>query len=440
MKKTIEDLKKMGISLADILLPTKSYDMTKWAVIACDQFSSDRTYWQDVKEIVGNSPSTLNLIFPECYLEDVDAEERIKSINKSMKKYIDDNIFEVYKDCFILLERKEGESDRRRLGLILALDLDEYSYKKDSRSLIRATEGTIEERIPPRKKIRKDAPLELPHIMVLISDKKRQIIEKLYAKRDKLTCLYDFELMKGSGAVKAWLVNSEEDLSLVRDGFKNLYDKLDPNNKLLFAMGDGNHSFATAKSVWEDVKVNLTEKERKENPAKYCLVEIENIFDEGLIFEPIHRVFFNLEVSKFEEALKKVDAKFKKEEFSNKKDAIKLVNKDGDVRFVLVKDGKFTVYSLDKKKALSAPRAIQTVIEDVVLSKKLGKVDYTHGIDASIDIAKKAGDAFAILMPNVSKDNFFATIEKAGAFPRKTFSIGEDIEKRFYIESRKIKK
>ena len=434
-----EDLRKDGVSVADILLPKKSVDMNKWAVIACDQFSSERDYWQRVGDYVGSQPSALNIIFPECYLEDGDKEDRIRKINAKMHEYLENKIFDTYKDCFVLVERKSADG-KKRLGLMVCLDLENYSYESGSKTLIRATEGTIVDRIPPRKAIRKDAPMELPHIMVLINDKKRSIIEALYGKKDKLEKLYDFDLMMNSGSIRAWLVNKREDLETVRDGLDGMLKGLDDKNRLLFAMGDGNHSFATAKSTWEDIKASLPEAERANHPARYCLVELENIFDEGLLFEPIHRVFFDVDVEVFDDVLKSVDPTYAKESAADVDSALKSVNReDGKVHFAIEKGGKFHVYSLDKAKAISAPRTIQTLIDEIVGKRKIGRIDYTHGVESTISVASK-GNNFAVLMPNIFKDDFFDTILRGGAFPRKTFSIGEASEKRFYIEARLIRR
>ena len=269
--------RKLGIIPADIMIPVEGVDLEKWAVVACDQFTSEKEYWESASSYVGDRPSTLRLIFPECYLNDSDSETRIENINKTMKEYVDKKIFRTYKDCYFLIKRTcSGVS---RLGLMAALDLERYSWEKGSKSLIRATEGTILSRIPPRKKIRKDAPLEIPHIMVLISDAQKSIIEKTYEKRDRLEKLYETDLMKNGGHLEAWLVNSKEDKDNIEKAFEKLYNALDPDNPLLFAMGDGNHSFATAKSCWEDIKKNLRPDQIENHPARYCLVELENIFD-----------------------------------------------------------------------------------------------------------------------------------------------------------------
>ena len=249
----------LGVKSADILLPKEGTDLEKWATVACDQYTSEPEYWHDVEEIVGDAPSTFKITFPEVYLEKEGKAERISEIVKTMKEYIEGGLFNEYKDSFILVKRTtEGKS---RYGLMAALDLEKYDYEKGSKSLIRATEGTILERIPPRKEIRKDAPLELPHIMVLISDEKRSVIEPFISRIDSLKRLYSTALMKNGGHLEGYLIDGEEDKNSIYNAFEALYEKLDKSNPMLFAMGDGNHSLATAKSCWEDIKAGLSEDE-----------------------------------------------------------------------------------------------------------------------------------------------------------------------------------
>lgn len=423
----------LGFKAADILLPKEGIDCEKWAVVACDQYTSQPEYWESLSDFVGSSPSTLRLIYPEVYLETGDKDAIISSINESMKNYLDEGVFTEYKDSFILVKR-DTESGTR-YGLMVALDLEAYSYAKDSRTLIRATEGTILSRIPPRKEIRKDAPIELPHIMVLISDKERSVIEPLRDKRDSLKKVYDTELNKDGGHITGYLVDSEEDKNGVAKAFKALYDALDPKNPLLFAMGDGNHSLATAKSCWEDIKKNLSEEERKNHPARFALVELENIFDSGLQFEPIHRVFFHVEESVFESLLSSF-CTFSKEEVSSKEEMEEKINKCGQ-HFGLINGKKLSVYTVEKGEKAIAAGTIQLVI-DKMLEEKKGEVDYIHGVDVTLEIGGREGN-LGIILPDVSKDNFFSDMLKDGAYPRKTFSIGHANEKRYYMEARKIK-
>ena len=426
---------RYGFRSADILLPKKDLDAEKWAVVACDQYTSERDYWKAVEDFTEGSPSTLNLIFPECYLEEPGKEERIQSINEMMEGYLEDEVLDEYRDSFILVERTTESGTR--YGLMAALDLERYDYSKDSVSLIRATEGTILDRIPPRKEIRRNASLELPHIMVLISDRERAIIEPLRDRKDKLQLVYDTDLMMNGGHIRGYLVNSESDVEGILDGFENLYEKLDPENPLLFAMGDGNHSLATAKSCWEDLKKNLTEEERENHPARFALVELENIYDEGLMFEPIHRVFFNVNWHDFQDELMKNSISVHLHRVADTDEIVRDINNSRKQEFGLINENGYYTVELTKPSAFLAAGTIQNVIDSLVRDGKCG-IDYIHGIDVTEELGRKPGN-IGVILPDVSKDTFFESILKDKAFPRKTFSIGHANEKRFYMEARKIR-
>ncbi|MBQ7508468.1 MAG: DUF1015 domain-containing protein [Spirochaetales bacterium] len=434
MKNIKERLQAMGLEAADIMIPKKEIDPSAWAVVACDQFTSEKEYWEDADRIAGKKPSTLRLIFPECYLEDGDGDRRIADINRTMKEYVDENLFDTYRECFFLVKRTCGSACR--WGLMAALDLDRYSWEKDSKSLIRATEGTILSRIPPRKKIRKDAPLEIPHIMVLISDSRRSVIEPLAAETSKLKKAYDFELMKNGGHLEAWVVDSERDMEQVTSAFEVLYRELDPANPLLFAMGDGNHSFATAQSCWEDIKQTLSEEERKTHPARFCLVELENIFDPGLVFEPIHRVLFNVPEDVFLEELKKTASDVSLETVGCRNCIAKKIADQGEQRFGYCTADKHVVATLKNPAANIAAGTLQKVI-DALLAKGYS-VDYIHGADVTDKLGSEKGN-IGLFLPAIDKGTFFDTIIKDGALPRKTFSMGEANEKRYYMEARAIR-
>ncbi len=295
---------------ANILLP-KDVDMTKWSVVACDQYTSEPEYWKEVENIVEDNPSTLNLILPELYLEEENVEERIKKINETMKEYLEKDVFEEYPNTMIYLERKQSNGKIRE-GLIGMVDLEDYSYEKGSQTLIRATEKTVIERIPPRLKVRENAILELPHIMILIDDEKKKIIESLKNKVEEKDIVYDFDLMENGGHIKGYKL-SDKTIDEVEEGLISLMDKdyfekkynVKDKGILLFAMGDGNHSLATAKANYENLKKTMTEEEYLNNPARYALVEIVNLHSEALEFEPIHRVIFNTDVNKLVEELYK---------------------------------------------------------------------------------------------------------------------------------------
>jgi len=439
MKDINNRLKPMGLMAPDIMIPKKGTDLNKWAVVACDQYTSERNYWEDVSKFVSDAPSTLRLIFPECYLEDGDSKARIENINKTMKSYLDSNLFDTYGRSFFLVKRT-CSSGLSRWGLMVALDLERYSWEKNSTSLIRSTEGTILSRIPPRKEIRKDAPLEIPHIMVLISDEKKTIIEPLAKKTQDLEVAYDFELMKEGGHLQAWIVNSESDLEAVTNAFEELASKLDKNNPLLFAMGDGNHSFATAKSCWDDIKVGLSEEERENHPARFGLVELENIFDPGLVFEPIHRVLFNVPEDVFLQELNKNASKVDIETVGCRNCIAKSIADQSAQSFGYCTkakgEAKHYVVKLTNPSATIAAGTLQKVID--ALTTKGYSVDYIHGADVTDKLGCEEGN-IGIFLPAIEKSTFFETIIKDGALPRKTFSLGEANEKRFYMEARKIK-
>ncbi len=427
-------LEKMGLRASDLMIPKKGNDLSKWAVVACDQFTSEKEYWEDVDRLVGDAPSTLRLIFPECYLEDGDGDKRIADINRTMAQYVKDKLFDTYRDCFFLVKRTCGNTSR--WGLMASLDLDRYSWEKDSTSLIRATEGTILSRIPPRKRIRKDAPLEIPHIMVLISDKEKSVIEPLAAKTERLSEVYDVELMKNGGHLQAWVVDSEKDKAAIASAFEKLYDALDPKNPLLFAMGDGNHSFATAKSCWEDIKQTLSEEERKTHPARFCLVELENIFDPGLVFEPIHRVLFNVPEDVFLAELAKNADKVDTEKVRCRNCIAKHIADQSRQRFGYCTSDKHVVVTLENPSANIAAGTLQKVIDSLIA--KGYSVDYIHGADVTDKLGSEKGN-IGLFLPAIDKGTFFDTIIKDGALPRKTFSMGEANEKRYYMEARAIR-
>lgn len=427
-------LEKMGLRASDLMIPKKGNDLSKWAVVACDQFTSEKEYWDDVDRLVGDAPSTLRLIFPECYLEDGDGDKRIADINRTMAQYVKDKLFDTYRDCFFLVKRTCGNTSR--WGLMASLDLDRYSWEKDSTSLIRATEGTILSRIPPRKRIRKDAPLEIPHIMVLISDKEKSVIEPLAAKTERLSEVYDVELMKNGGHLQAWVVDSEKDKAAIASAFEKLYDALDPKNPLLFAMGDGNHSFATAKSCWEDIKQTLSEEERKTHPARFCLVELENIFDPGLVFEPIHRVLFNVPEDVFLAELAKNADKVDTEKVGCRNCIAKHIADQSRQRFGYCTSDKHVVVTLENPSANIAAGTLQKVIDSLIA--KGYSVDYIHGADVTDKLGSEKGN-IGLFLPAIDKGTFFDTIIKDGALPRKTFSMGEANEKRYYMEARAIR-
>ena len=411
----------------NILLP-KNTDMTKWSVVACDQYTSEPEYWNDVEKIVGDAPSTLKLTLPEIYLEDENISERIAKINSNMKALLDEDFFNEYKDSMIYLERTQSDGKIRE-GLIGVVDLEAYSYEKGAETPIRATEKTVIERIPPRVKIRENAPLELPHIMILIDDDKKQIIENLKNKVSEDDIVYDFDLMKNGGHVKGYLLN-EETMDEVDKGLKELADKevfakkYDVNNKevLLFAMGDGNHSLATAKACYEKLKETMSEEEYLNNPARYALVELVNLHSPALEFEAINRVIFNTEPEKLLNSLKEYYQ----------------INKDGNGQKIeVITNDVDEKWYIENPKSNIAVGSIQIFLDEYLKNNE-GKIDYIHGEETIKNLAKQSGNV-GFIFEAMPKNELFKTVILDGSLPRKTFSMGHSYDKRYYLESRKIK-
>lgn len=410
---------------ANILLP-KDSDMEKWAVIACDQYTSEPEYWKRVEEIVGENPSTLKITLPEIYLEQDGVEERISNINKEMDKLKKEGFFRVLDNSLIYLERTQADGKVRK-GLVGMVDLEDYSYEKGSQTLIRATEGTVLERIPPRVRVRENASLELPHVMLLIDDEKKEIIEGLTEKVTEV--VYDFDLMQNGGHIKGYKV-PEELVEKVFEGLENLADKETFEEKyqvkdkgvLLFSVGDGNHSLATAKACYENLKKVLPKEEYENHPARYALAEIVNLHSEALEFEPIHRVVFGVEPKHMVEELSKYY------EISEEPEGQKIeyVYK-GEDRVIYIKNPKSNL----------AVGSLQMFIDEYI-KENGGKVDYIHGDEVTKELGSKAGN-IGFLLPNMKKTDLFKTVILDGALPRKTFSMGHSYDKRYYLEARKIK-
>jgi Protein of unknown function (DUF1015) len=440
--KIISDI---GIQIPQVYLPKSGTDLTKWAVIACDQFTSQPEYWNEVEKIVGDAPSTLNLTFPEVYLEEPGGEERIKNIQTAMHKYMDEGILQPH-NGLVYVERTVAGKTRK--GIVLCLDLEAYDYTKGSSSLIRATEGTIVDRLPPRIKIREGATLELPHILVLIDDPNRTVIEPLSAAKSKLEKLYDFDLMLDSGHLSGYAVNQEFENQVVEalrglanpETFTAKYSIVEDKPVLLFAMGDGNHSLATAKAIWEKMKPQVG----MDHPSRYALVEIENIHDEGLEFEPIHRVLFGLKKDLFEELEKTFGANLTYKPVANAEEMVKAVDtsRASSERQVigLVGGGRsreFGVIEIANASSNLPVGTIQSFLDVFLKEGGAEKIDYVHGEDVTVKLGSQPNNA-GFYLPGMNKSDLFKTVILDGALPRKTFSMGEAREKRFYMEARKI--
>ncbi len=387
----------------DILLPKS--DFSKWAVIACDQYTSEPEYWEETKRVVGDNPSALKIVLPEAYLSDDDSE-KIAEINSNMAKYLKGDVLKEYNDTMVLTVRtlKDGKI---RTGIVGLIDLEAYSYEKDADTLIRATEETVVERIPPRVKIRKDAPMEIPHIMLLIDDPNRTVIEPIAEKADALSELYGFTLMQNAGSIKGYAIDKEDSDRINEALGKLAYDK----NGLLFAVGDGNHSLATAKECYKN-----------HNGSRYALVEVVNIHDSSLEFEPIYRAVFGAEPEKLiREFIDFAGGEYKGEAAH---------------KYICCYGNTETEISLKADLKL-AVALLQRFLDKYIKENPNVKVDYIHGIENTRRLSEKE-NTVGFIFDGMEKDDLFDAVLLDGSLPRKTFSMGCADDKRFYLEARKL--
>ena len=406
----------MTVKIPKILLPSKDIDPTKWAVIACDQFTSQPDYWERLDDLVGDAKSTLKLIYPEAYLERDDKEALTQAINDTMQEYLAQGVFSEVED-FVLVDRQIADG-RHRIGLMISVDLDDYEYTPFNTALIKATEKTVVERLPARIAVRKGASIELPHIMLLMDDDK-DILGELYANRDSMDKLYDFTLNMGGGRLVGYRVKDSEK---VRSRLEELASgevsksKYGVEQSIMFVVGDGNHSLATAKECWENIKKTLTPEQTLTHPARYALCELVNLHDSSLEFSPIHRVMFNVG-----------------EEFiSYLQD--RLVGDDTTI--ANYKDKQYLLHI--NSSPSDAIADIQQAIDDYLATHSKAYVDYVHGEEYTLDVAR-SNDAVAIFMPTISKQSLFGYVARRGVLPRKSFSMGHAEDKRYYMEAKLIK-
>ena len=422
-------MNKIAFSPADILLPVDC-GLTKWAVVACDQYTSQPEYWERVDQYVGEAPSTLRLILPESKLESDNVEEEIAKINQTMEDYLKEERLRSLDNSLLYIERKLTNG-KVRYGLIGKLDLEQYDYSKGSGTPVRATEGTVLERIPPRMRVRRNAPIELPHIMVLIDDPDKNIIEPLHEATSKMSMVYKITLMEKGGQIAGYLLDKEQTEDVLTkmaaladpDRFAKYYNA-EGYPVLTFAMGDGNHSLATAKACWEELKPTLSEAERETHPARYALIELTNLHDDSLEFEAIHRVLFD------------VDGEKLLNDYIAAYPGAHLGEGEGhQVTYIL--NGKKGVVTVPNPSAQLEVGTLQAFL-DTYLKENGGKIDYIHGEDVTEQLASQP-NSIGFILPCMDKDQLFPTVIFDGALPRKTFSMGEAHDKRFYLESRKIK-
>ena len=405
----------------DILMP-KSADMHRWAVIACDQFTSDTAYWKRVADTVGEEASTLHMILPEAHLGTADEAGIVKQINATMDQYLAGDVFATYANSYVYVERTLLNGSVRP-GLIGAVDLEQYDYNPGSVSAIRATEKTVLERIPPRQRVRKDAGIEFPHVLMLCDDDKKQLLEPIAAVKNELPVLYDFDLMEGGGHISGWLVQGQ--IAADFDARLESYIASVPAKyadlngaPVTLAVGDGNHSLATAKSCYEALKAANPGADLSKHPARFALVELENIHDDSQVFEPIHRILFEVDGKKL---LRDLEAVCAPEGFA--------------VEYVM--GAERGTLSLDKAKGELAVAVLQEFLDQWMKNNPC-EIDYIHGDDEVAELAQKE-NAIGFLLPSMEKHQLFRGVISGGVLPRKTFSMGHAREKRYYLEGRKIK-
>ena len=441
---------QIGLQIPTILLPPTGADLTPWAVVACDQYTSQPDYWRQVENRVGEAPSTLRLVLPEVYLGASDEAQRIAAIQETMCRYLARDILAPQPLGFVLVERETGRG-RSRKGLIAALDLEHYDYRAGAKTLIRPTEGTILERLPPRMRVRENALLELPHVMVLIDDPDRTVIEPLFAEPQER--LYDFPLMLNGGRVRGWRAShpllvqwAVEHLTRLADPavFAGRYGVTD-EPVLLYAMGDGNHSFATAKTVWENLKRAAPDPAAIMNhPARHALVELVNLHDPGLEFEAIHRVAFQVGADRLLAALGAflaaqgsvltvLDAaswdaarRTRSEIQHPDRHTIGFLNRD-----------RCGVLVIERPRLTLPVATLQAFLDQYLKDQPGTRLDYIHGEEVLEQLGRQPGNV-GFYLPALAKNDFFRTVIRDGALPRKTFSMGEADEKRFYLECRRI--
>ncbi len=415
---------KCGFLPAEIFLPADGIDMSKWSCIACDQYTSNQKYWDRAEDFVGDAPSALKLVLPEIYLNSSDVSDRIARINETMDAYLQSGTLKATEPCYVLVLRTLPDGSVRK-GIVGMIDLEMYDFSKDSQSKIRPTEGTIADRIPPRLRIRENASLELPHVMVLIDDDKRDIIESLCDKKDELEKLYDFELMQNGGHLTGYKIIGElaeqiaEKLTRLadREYFNSKYNSPD-KAVLQYAVGDGNHSLATAKSHYQI---------KRDEKSRYALCELVNLHDDSLVFEAIHRTVFKTDTKKL------IDELYK--EYPNAKKAPS--DAFGAHNIEIYGDGEKQYFSLEEPPYKLTVATLQSFL-DKYLKENAGEIDYIHGEDECIELSKNEG-AVSFILPSMKKTELFGAVISDGALPRKTFSMGDADTKRFYTEARRIK-
>ena len=420
---------EQGFRIPRVLLPAENVNLAKWACIACDQFTSQPDYWRAVERFVGNVPSTLHITLPEIYLEDERVEEHIADMKETMREYLETGVLRELPEGVVLTERHIGGKVRK--GILLAMDLEQYDYRIENKPMLRATEQTVLSRIPPRVQIRRGAAVELPHVMLLMDDEKDSVIGPLHAQRSALPKLYDFDLMMDGGRIEGWLVDNPKLLG----GLTEALTALPRRDNMMFCVGDGNHSLATAKAIWDEAKEKLSAEERGGHPLRYALCEVINLRDRAVEFMPIHRVLFGVNPAGC--------VQFLVERLREKGKNAKLVfgrwrseiEHDGTYQIpFLYHDGAGRIIIEDPKHPLAVGE-VQEAFEEYIGENPSARLDYIHGDEAFLELSREY-DNIGFYFEALDKAEFFDLIVKCGVLPKKTFSLGEAEEKRYYLEGR----
>jgi hypothetical protein len=440
---TVRRLENLGICVPEILLPNAKVDLRTWSVVACDQYTSDRTYWETVERIVGDRPSTLRLTLPEIYLDQPGLTERVHRIHGAMASYLAHGVLESRGECWVFVRRTTDHSGVRE-GLLMAMDLERYDYARDSKSLIRATEGTIVERIPPRLAVRGPAPLELPHIMILVEDPERRLIEGWSARMHEVDKLYDVGLMQGGGRLEGFAIREPAHIGEILERLERLLDRTrerqQTDRPLFWAMGDGNHSLATAKASWEAIKKRLgaegvPEPEMLLHPARWALAEIVNVHSPGLRFEPIHRAIFTDDVGKLTDSLRRDEAVSEVLACTAAELKKVLAGPDGQDKAGYFDGQQFHLVVWRAGLGLP-PGLVDGVFARHTRVDASARIDFVHGWEDTERVASQGAGCF--FLPVLARERLFSWVDKNGPLPRKSFSMGDAEEKRFYMEARRI--
>lgn len=430
-------MQKPVLQPAEILVPNSKANLALWAVLACDQYTSEPDYWAQVGEIVGDAPSTLHMIFPEVYLEKPGAEQRIQAVHSAMAGYASGSLFSAV-NGYVYVERTLA-SGAVRQGLVGCVDLEDYSYRPGAAARVRPSESTVVERIPPRLAVRRGAALETPHILMLADDPEQTIIEPVAAKKQSLQPLYSQTLMLGGGTVSGWAVTSPEDIRQIGEQLQKLDDEqrffsmygatAQTASPFALAVGDGNHSLATAKAYWEELSQTLSPEKKQHHPARFCLVELENIQSPAIQIEPIHRVVFGASSVSFLHHMAL---------FAQQCGAQILPEGEGQQQFIAVSSAGRHSFGLINPPAPLAVGTVDAFLQSFLETSPDIRVDYVHGEDSVNHLAYQG--AIGVLLPPFQKSDIFKGVALGGVLPRKTFSMGHAAEKRYYLECRKIVK